>query len=430
MTARVLSVLLLACAQLARASSTFPMCNGTVNEIPAHTDAPIFVRAVPNGRLYNGGGANDTFFVMHVYGTPYQMGYAHGQLFQKEIPLGLKQFYAWIADSIQQILPWLPPEIADLVVKYGAPIALEWSYNMTHPFTPSKYDEEMQGVADGAGVSVWDIRNINMIAELIRAQCSVIGANGPATRNTLDGTLLHLRTLDGMGGATAPMKDYALVTVYHPTSGPAVANFGWVSFIGTVTGFSQTVGVGEKFWNNPPAHSMSAHGEAWTFITRDLLSAPSLDDALATLHSANRTCAVMLGLGDHATNRFVGAQVAAHQYNLFNDTSINYPEHPIYPGIVYWDKYDQPSNNFCFMQLFAHYSGNLTAPLLATTVAPLAQTGDLHAAIFDYHNQIAYFANARKSSVTSGGLNSYDRQFTRLDMAALFAEPQHGAGSG
>eukprot|EP00048_Salpingoeca_helianthica_P017759 m.238896 g.238896 ORF g.238896 m.238896 type:complete len:424 (+) comp22108_c0_seq1:142-1413(+) len=406
------------------AAPALAQCNGTINTIPIHEADPVFVRSVSNGKLFLGGTANDTFYILHVYGTPYEMGYAHGQIFKDEIPDGLNKFYAWVADYIETLLPWLPAEVAELIVKEGAPAALGWTYKVTHPFTPAKYDEEMQGIADGAGVAVEDIRNINMVAELIKAQCSIIGAAGRATSSSLGGTLVHLRTLDGMGGATAPMKDYALVTVYHPSapSSPAVANFAWVSFVGSVTGFSETIGLGEKYWNSQPHKLLSVHGEAWTFLTRDALSSANLDAALLLLQNANRTCAVNLGLGDHATNRFVGVQMAAHAFGIVTDTTFNYTHHPALPDVVYMDKYDQPTSNSCLATLLQQYYGQITAALLATHVAPVSQTGDLHAAVFDYHNKLAYFANARKSSVATGGLNSYDRQFTRLDMAALFAE--------
>jgi hypothetical protein len=61
----------------------------------------------------------------------------------------------------------------------------------------------MRGVADGAGVPYSGVRNVNLVADFIKAQCTVVGANGPATPA---GGLVHMRTLDGMGGATMPIK--------------------------------------------------------------------------------------------------------------------------------------------------------------------------------------------------------------------------------
>jgi len=276
---------------------------------------------------------------------------------------------------------------------------------------------------------VTHVQNINMLAELIKAQCSVIGANGAATaQGPLNGSLAHLRTLDGMGGYTMPIKDYALVAVFHPDASldePVYANFGWVGLLGSVTGFGEHVGVGEKLWADEPANSMSVHGEAWTFITRDVLAAKSFADAKQILVNAHRTCAVHLGLGGRAHNEFAGVEMDADVITFFNASSqLHYPQHPYFEGIVYWDKYGQPTQSYCFADLFAGRYGRLDAEWLATTVAGTARTGDLHAATFDYASQVAYFSNARKTFATDGAIYAYDRQFTRLDMAAAFAEPK------
>ena len=399
-----------------------PRCPGVENTIPVHTAPPVFITKVPNGKLFLGGNGTDAFYVQHLYGSYYDMGHAHGLLFRDIIPTGLNRFYDWVESQIEDSLPFLPAFIAGLIADFGVPVALEWTWNNTAPYTHPRYVEEMQGIADGAGVSRQDIFNINMIAELIKAQCSIIGANGDATRSSLGGRLVHLRTLDGMGGPTMPIKDYAVVTVYHPNDGgPTVANFGWVSYVGSVTGFGQFVGIGEKYWGSHNASVMSLYGEAWTFVTRDVLLSRSFEDALTRLQQSNRTCAVHLGIGSQSNN-FTGVEVAAKEIVYFNDTSIDYPEHPAFKGIIYWDKHSQPTTSYCFPDLFTMYYGNITAELLATKVAPLAQTGDLHAAIFDYNAYVAYFANARKSNTSDGSLYSYNRQFTRLDMAALFNE--------
>lgn len=408
------------------ASPATPRCNGTANTIPVHTADPVFVRQVPNGKLYQGGAGTDTFNVLHVYGSYYEMGFAHGTLFKDVIPTGLNRFYDWIAAQIEAKAPWVPAWLAGLVADFGVPIALEMTFSETLKFTHQKYLDEMAGIADGAGVELKHITNINMIAELIKAQCSVIGANANATQASLGGGLVHLRTLDGMGGSSMPIKDYAMVIVYHPAATlnePAVAVFTWVSFVGAVTGFGEFVGIGEKFWGKPAPGSMSTQGEAWTFVTRDVLSSWSFDGAVSTLLNANRTCAIHLGIGGRKENRFFGAKVDEGSFTLYTSQNQTvYAEHPRFDGIVYWDKYSQPTTSFCFADLFAARYGSIDAEYLALTVAPMGETGDLHAAIFDYQAGIAFFSNARKTYETSGSVYSYNRMFTRLNMTKLFAE--------
>lgn len=39
----------------------------------------------------------------------------------------------------------------------------------------------MNGLADGSGIDIWSIRQVNMIPELLKASCSMMGAWNSAT---------------------------------------------------------------------------------------------------------------------------------------------------------------------------------------------------------------------------------------------------------
>lgn len=88
-----------------------------------------------------------------------------------------------------------------------------------------------------------------MVPELLKASCSVLGAYGKATPT---GKTIHLRALDW--DAHAPMSRWPLIVVYHSTEEGSVpyANFGWPSFIGSITGYnSMKVGIGERLGDDP-----------------------------------------------------------------------------------------------------------------------------------------------------------------------------------
>jgi hypothetical protein len=261
--------------------------------------------------------------------------------------------------------------------------------------------------------------------EAIKAACTIVGANNQATSNTSNkGGIAHLRGLDF--GAHPKIKDYPMVAVYHPTDGtPAIANFGWLGLTGVLTGMSsQTIGLGEKVWDKSSIFNGSLSGEAWTFVTRDVLRAKNMAEALSIIENANRTCGIHLGVGDSTTNTFNGLEINAKQVKIFNWTSIPpYAEHPVIKDVFYWDKYGQPTSSYCLSDLLKENYGNLDAEVLTTQIAAQLQTGDIHCAAFDYDTKIAYFANARKTFDPNGPLDAYDRQFTRLDMGALFNEP-------
>ena len=56
------------------------------------------------------------------------------------------------------------------------------------------------------------VRRINFLPEIIKAQCTIAGAFGAATK---DGNLLHLRALDW--DHNAPVDKYPAIVIYEPT---------------------------------------------------------------------------------------------------------------------------------------------------------------------------------------------------------------------
>ena len=57
-----------------------PDPNALPNLNPILTAPHTFVRSVPNASLYTVGSGDDTINVVHLWGTPYEMGLAHGTL--------------------------------------------------------------------------------------------------------------------------------------------------------------------------------------------------------------------------------------------------------------------------------------------------------------------------------------------------------------
>jgi hypothetical protein len=140
------------------------------------------------------------------------------------------------------------------------------------------------------------------------------------------------------------------------------------------------------------------------------------------MQNAHRTCTVHVGVGDGGTNTFRGVEMAKDAFEVFNWTSINYTNHPAIKDVVYWDKHQQPSHFDCLPELIEAAYGTITAEYLALNVSGIGETGDYHSVSFDYEAQIAFFANSRKTNVSTGNLNAYARQYTWLNISALFNE--------
>jgi exportin-7 len=291
---------------------------------------------------------------------------------------------------------------------------------------------------------------MNLLPELIKAACTVLGAYG---ESTLSSKLLHLRSLDW--DAEAPIANYATVTVYHPNASypgyaehfheyykqqnytsHAFANFGYVGLIGSLSAYSEaSVGLGEKVWLSKEQDITSRFGNPWTYVLRDVVQfADSIDTALTMMVNAQRTCSIHLGLGSYTRNTntsmindeivgFRGIEYSADEFNVFDwqDMFIT-RAHPQLKDVVYWDKHVQPSGNPCLGSLLVEAYGHLDPETIIRNITSLSQTGDALNLVLDYGENAAYIAYSAPDD-KQGPLEAYNRVHTRLDMAKLFAEP-------
>lgn len=84
-----------------------------------------------------------------------------------------------------------------------------------------------------------------MLPELIKAQCSIVGAWGSATAS---GSLVQLRALDW--DTDGPFQQYPVLATFHPTGGYAHTTLGWAGLVGAITGFSSSgMAISEKVWD-------------------------------------------------------------------------------------------------------------------------------------------------------------------------------------
>ena len=191
--------------------------------------------------------------------------------------------------------------MAKWIVELGLPGALDLNYEITRFYTPPWFNEELHGVADGSGVSYDDLRRLNLLPELIKAACTVLGSWG---ESTVSSTLLHLRSLDW--DDKAPIAKYATVTVYHPNASyegyakhfheyykqqyitsHTFANFGYAGLIGSLNAYSDvSIGLGQKVWITTEQDITSRLGNPWTYVLRDVVQfSQSIDTALTMMEN-------------------------------------------------------------------------------------------------------------------------------------------------
>ena len=397
-------------------------CSGSINTRPLTVgdNAPI-INTTSNGSTKRLVTANLTapLSVVHVYGSIYEMNRDVGLLMREEISLSVPASLAYIYAQVNASynLSWLPEPVRDWVLEYGVDLALDMTYNATLNFSPAHWTDAFNGLADGSAVDIVSLRRVSMIAEWTRASCSMLGAWGEAS---LTGKLVQLRALDW--DTDGPFQQWPLLTVYHPTIGVANAGLGWAGMLGAITGVSSSgVGISEKVWDAYLGVD-SMFGYAWNFLLADALMFDLDTDAvLSRIATANRTCAIWIGVGDAHGNggggSFKAVAYSNQQVSIFNDANFPaYPNHDLFRNLVFINKHVQPSSEPCMNDLLHSIYSSIDGLNTFQYVTALERTGDMHIAVFDFGADKLYLSNASPD----GNELAYDATFVEFTMSTLW----------
>ena len=319
----------------------------------------------------------DGYHVLHLKGTPYEMGFQHGALLKDHVRLNLKTL---LVDKAKE---------ATLVdagpIKVTPRAAIEMIVAFQEPHIAPRYVEEIKGLSDGAGISVSDARAANFIPELFH--CSGFSLAKSATKN---GNLLHGRVLDY--ATDWGLQDHAVVVVYEPTGRLPWVNIGYAGFLGSVTGMNaEHVSIGEMgggglgHWNGRPM----------TLIVREALeTAKSLDEAIAVFRDGPRTCEYYYVLADGETNEAVGMEAS---WNVFTVVPPG-EAHPLLPKPVKdcvllsaGSRYDE-----LVKRASAGYGQFTPEEALRLMDRPVAMSSNLHNVLFEPATTKFWVANASR----------------------------------
>ncbi len=230
--------------------------------------------------------------VLHLKGTPYEMGYQHGALLKAHVRANLDRM--------------LNVEGGKSLVKFG-PIevkprdAIRSIIEIQKPFVPERFVEEIAGLAAGAGIKPEEARVANFIPEMFH--CSGFAIMNSATK---DGTLYHGRVLDY--AIDWGLQDHAVVIVAEPSGGIPFVNVSYAGFVGCVTGMNaEHVSIGEM-GGGGLGHWF---GMPMAFLVRDALErGRTIDDVLKIYRDTPRTCEYFYVVADGKTNRAVGMEAS------------------------------------------------------------------------------------------------------------------------
>lgn len=337
----------------------------------------------------------DGYLVLHLKGKPYEMGYQHGALLRDHVRQNLKTLLVDKAKeaSLVEVGP----------VKVTPRAAIEMIVAIQEPHIAPRYQEEVKGLADGAGISLSDARAANFIPELFH--CSGFALAKSATK---DGNLLHGRVLDY--AVEWGLQDHAVVVVCEPEGRVPWVNVGYAGFLGSVTGMNaEHVSIGEMgggglgHWNGRPM----------TLIVREALeTAKSLDEAISVFRDGPRTCQYYYVIADGETNNSVGMEASWDTFTLVPPGE----SHPLLP---------KPVKDCVLLSASTRYEelvkraieghGKFTAEMaLRLMDRPVAMKSNLHNVLFEPATTKFWVANASADKRPAAEQKYYSFQLSDL----------------
>merc|ERR1712070_585820 len=185
---RLPTAILAACAlSIAKASycTGGPSPNAPQNLYPISSPKLEHVSDHDSGRLYTAHHelGDTTFPVLHLWGSPYQMGIAQGTLLKKECVAMWNAFWAYLCKHVPG-------------GEQGIQAMLQPIQTTSAPYIPKRFTDELRGLSVATGYNYTKLLWIHLFPESAGGHCSMFGAWGAATKHSYSGELLQMRALD------------------------------------------------------------------------------------------------------------------------------------------------------------------------------------------------------------------------------------------
>ena len=355
----------------------------------ASTTAPQAVKGVRSSI----GEGEDGITVLHLWGTPYEMGYAHGKLCAEEV----KGFYTRII----------------LAMSLGTgvkPEALDATWAKLAPHVPQRYLDEIQGLADGAGVDLATVQRAHTIPDQSEWDCTFFAAWGSFTAN---GHFLQLRALDY--ATEAGIQEKPAVIVYSPDEGLPHVTVGWCGFTGAVTGMNAEGIAMSEIGDDFDKATQTFEGEPMPFVMRDVLyDAKTVAEGVGIVKQAPRTLSYLYLIGSGRENTATALKTGHTVFETFAADTLPFPR---FADAVYMSMGFDSDWNRKVHDVLAACQGKLTPEMAEEKLMKGLGTGDLHSVLFDATDLQLWVANA-----TPDGKPAYGEDYVPFDFAAALKE--------
>ncbi len=319
----------------------------------------------------------DGYRVLHVKGTPYEMGYQQGALLKDDIREGFRFLFEEKAKGITL-------EVGGIKL-LNPKRAIAGIAATQRKHVPSRFYDELQGLADGAGMDVQEAIVANFIPEMFH--CSGFALSGSATK---DGTLYHGRILDY--GCDWRLQDHAILTIAEPEGKVPFVNVTYAGFIGSVTGMNaERISIGEMggrglgHWEGVPMALL---------VRMALEDAKSLDDAIAIFRDNPRTCEYYYVVADGETGQGVGMEASWDKFGVvrMGESHERLP-HAVKDAVLLsaGDRYKELARRV--QEAHGSFDAESARKLMDR---PVAMKSNLHSVLFETGSTRLWVANASK----------------------------------
>lgn len=243
------------------------------------------------------------FTILHLNGSYYNMGFQHGSLLKNEIKENYRAFL-----NYTKPFGW----------NYSFYV---WLWNEIKKYIPQEYKDEMQGMADGSGISFLNISIGNIMIDWFH--CCEAAAWGPAT---VDGKLIHMRSFDWSMKMIDPqtgsrLKENQILMVRDPKNGYASLEPSFSGIIGGPGGINEKgIGIGILCsYCFDEINSTHAEGIPITFRIKMVLDRTSnIYDAVDIINS-NTTCGYNFVISDKDSAYAVEQSLKHSYWGTFDD---------------------------------------------------------------------------------------------------------------
>lgn len=328
-----------------------------------------------------------------LWGTPEQIGMAHGELLPEESRRCIESvLYTFGTANTVRTGRWFRHD-------------LEEAYTRLSPHIPERHKRETQALAASLGLEPEIAEVLNVFPELFH--CSGFAVFGSAT---VDGKLYHGRVLDYM--TTIGLQDSATTFIVRPDGFIPFANVGYAAFIGSVSGMNaekislgEMGGRGEGKWDGAPMA---------TLMRRAMEECDTLAEVQELWTNSPRTCEYYYVFADGETNDAVGCAATPDSIEFIKAGQTH---ERLGEGIKDTVVLSAGSRLEELRRRVTEKHGKIDANLGQWLMSrPVAMQSNLHNVLFVPADGVLYVANASHSKPAA------EMPYMKVDLIKLLAE--------